>query len=104
MVGGIDPTPRRSPTSVDMGGIADQEMCIPIPRQIDISIAVGVQQTWDRPVAACTRYSGDNLDIEAIHPSQQKITKRQQTGNKPVAAGSRHMDFDPRVETDLYLK
>ena len=99
-----------------MGGGANHERCILIPQQTkikleatgtrrtDIPMVVGVQKMGDRPVAACTRYSGDDLDIEAIHPSQQKMTKRQQTGNKPVAAGSRHMDFDPRVETDLYLK
>ena len=29
------------------------------------------------PVATCTRYSGDDLNIEAIYPSEQKTTKRQ---------------------------
>ena len=88
MVGGTDPTPRRGPTSVDVGGRANQERCIPIPwwrgirpevaetRRTDILMVIGVQQTGDIPMAACTQYSGDNLNIEVTHPSQQKMTKR----------------------------
>ena len=45
-------------------------------------MAVGMKWTGDRPMAACTRYSGDDLDTGAIHPSQQKMTKRQQMGSK----------------------
>ena len=58
----------------------------------------------DRPVAAHTQYSGDDLDIKVIHPSQRKMTKRQQTRNKLMVADTQHADFDPRAETDLYLK
>ena len=88
MVGGTDPTPRRSFTSVDVGGRADQERCISIPRwagiipevagtqRMDIPMAIGVQQMRDRPVVACTRYSGDDIGIKAIHPSQHKMTKK----------------------------
>ena len=55
-------------------------------------------------MAASTRYPGDDLDIEVIHPSQQKTTKRQQKGSKPMAAGARYEDFGPKAETKLYLK
>ena len=58
----------------------------------------------DRTVAACTRYLGDNLDIGVIHLSHQKMTKRQQTANRPIAVGTRRANFGPRAETDLYLK
>ena len=54
-------------------------------------------------MAACIRYSGDNLDTEAIRPSQRKTPKRQQTGIKPMAVGTRHADFGPRAETNSYL-
>ena len=62
-------SPQRSPTSIDMGGGAAQEMCIPIPRwtgirpevigtqQMGILMVVGVQKMRDRPVA-------DALDIQ----------------------------------------
>ena len=70
MVRGIDPTPRRSPKSIDVGDRVDQERCIPISQLMDIPMAAVVQQTRDKRVAACTWYSGDDLDIKAIHPSQ----------------------------------
>ena len=102
--------------SVDVEGGADQERCIPIPlrigirpetsetRQTDISMVVGLQQTGDRPMAACTQYPSDDLYIGVIHPSQRKTRKRQQTENILMAASSRFADFSPRVETDFYLK
>ena len=80
--------PEKSPMSIDVGGRATQERCIPIPRwagtravavgtqQMDIPMVVGVQPTGERPMAACTRYLDDNLDTGAIHPSQQKMTTR----------------------------
>ena len=69
-----------------------------------ILMAVGVQQTGDKPMATQIRYPGDDLDIRAIHPSQRKMKKRQWMGNRPMAVGSQLADFGPRVETDLYLK
>ena len=71
---------------------------------MDIPIAVGLQQMGDRPMAACARYSGSDVDIEAIHPSQWKMIKRQLTGNRSMAAGTWRADFSPRAETSLYLK
>ena len=59
-------------------------------RRIDILIAIRVQQTGDMLIAAYTRYSGDDLDTRAIHPSQWKITKRQWTGIRPIVVGTRH--------------
>ena len=44
---------------------------------MDIPMAVGVQQTRDRPMAACTQYLGDDLEVGAIHPSRWKMTKKQ---------------------------
>ena len=73
-------------------------------RRMDIPMSMGVQQTGDRPMAACTRYSGDDLDTEAIHPSQRKMTKRQQTGIRSMVAGTQNADFDLRAETNSYLK
>ena len=35
-------------------------------------MAVGMRLTGDRPVAACTRYSSDNLDIKAIYSFNEK--------------------------------
>ena len=55
-------------------------------------------------MAVCTRYLGADLDTGAIHPSQWKMTKRQQTGNIPIAAGTQCSDFGLRAETNLYLK
>ena len=116
MVGGADPTPRSSPMSVDVGGRADQERRIPILRltgtrpeaagiqQTGIPMVKQAQQTEEGPVATRTRYPGDYLDIEVIHPSQQKMTKRQHTGDRPMTAGARRADFDPKAETKLYLK
>ena len=81
IVEGIDPTLRRSPTSIDVGGRGDQERRIPILRWTGIRLEVGgirqtvipmvkqAQQTGDRPVAAYIQYSSDDLDIEVIHPS-----------------------------------
>ena len=115
MVGRIDPTPRMSLTSVDMGDRADQERCIPIPRwtrirleaagtwQMDIAMAVGVQQTRDRLVATWTRYSGDNLNTRAIHPSQWKTTKRQRTRNRPMVVSAQGADYGPRAEPTFIL-
>ena len=88
MVGGTDPTPRKSLTSVDVGGGADQERFIPILRQtgvrpkatrtqrVDNPTIVGGQQIEDRLEVACTRYLGDDLDTRAIHPYQWETTKR----------------------------
>ena len=55
-------------------------------------------------MAACTRYSGDDLDTRAIHPSQRKRTKRQQMGIRLMATGTQNVDLDPRAEANLYLK
>ena len=55
---GTDLTPRKSPTSDDVGGGVDQERCIPISGQTGVKLE-----------AACTRYLGDNLDTGAIHLS-----------------------------------
>ena len=71
---------------------------------MDISMVVGVQQMEDRLIAVCTQYPRDDLDIEAIHPSQWKTTKRQRMRNRPMATSTRRVDFGPRAETDLYLK
>ena len=99
-----------------MGGGVDRERCIPIPqwmgirpeaigtRRTDIPMVVGVQQIEDRSLAACIRYSGDDLDIKAIHLSQQKMTKKQQIGNRPMATGTRRENFSPRDKTNRYLK
>ena len=82
MVGGIDPTPTRSPTFIDVRDGEDQERRIPIMqltetkpeamgiRQTSILMVKQAQQTGDRSVATSTQYSGDDLDIEVIHPSQ----------------------------------
>ena len=67
-------------------------------------MAVRVQRIRNRPMAACTKYSGDDLDTKAIHPAQWKMTKRKRTGNKPMAVDTQHVDFGPRVETNFYLK
>ena len=107
---------KRSIASVDVGDGATQERCIPIPRRVDtrpmamrtrwmnFSMAVGMQRMGDRPMGACTRYLGDDLDNGAIHPSQWKMTKRQRTRIRPMVVGTRHADFDPRTETNAYLK
>ena len=65
---------------------------------------VRVQQIGDRSEATYTQYLGDDLDARAIHPSQRKLTKRQQTGNSSMNAGPRCVNFDPKAETNLYLK
>ena len=69
--------------------LSTQERCIPILRQagarlvvvgtwqIDVSMVVGVQRMGDKPMAARTLYSGDDLDTGALHPSQWKTTKKQ---------------------------
>ena len=71
---------------------------------MDIPMAVGVQQMGDRLVAACTQYSGDDVDIEAIPPYQQKMTKRQWTGNRPMIVGTRRANFGPSAGINFYLK
>ena len=102
--------------SVDMRGGVTQERYIPIPRwvgirlvaagtwQMDILIVVGMQQTGDRPIAACTQYLGDDLDTGAIYLSQRKTAKRQPTGIKLMAVGTRHVNFSLRAKTNSYLK
>ena len=55
-------------------------------------------------MAACTGYSGNDLDIGAIHPSQRKKTKGQWTRIRPMAVGTRHADSGPKVEANSYLK
>ena len=67
-------------------------------------MAVGVQQMGDRLMAACTRYSGDDLNIEVTHPSKWKMTKRLQMGNRLVAVDTQHEGFGPKAKTNLYLK
>ena len=71
--------PEKSPTYVDMGSGATQERCIPVPQrveakpmavetqQMDIPSAMGVQRSEDKPMAACTRYMGDDLNTGIIH-------------------------------------
>ena len=71
---------------------------------MDFLMVMGMQQTRDKPMAAYTRYSGDDLNIGAIYPSQQKMTKKQQTGIRLMAAGARHADSGLRAETNPYLK
>ena len=101
---------------VDAGGGATQERCIPIPqwarakpvavrtRQTNFLMAVEMQQTRDRLMATGTQYLGDDLDTKAIHPSQQKMTKRQWTGIRLMAAGTRHEDSSLKAETNPFLK
>ena len=67
-------------------------------------MAIRVQQKGVRPVASCTQYSGDDLNIKVTLRFQQKWTKWQRTGNKLMAAGTRRADFDPKAEINLYLK
>ena len=55
-------------------------------------------------MAACTWYSGDDLDTGAIHPFQRKMTKRQQTGIKPIATGTKHVNSGLRAKANPYLK
>ena len=105
-----------TPTSIDAGGGATQGRCIPILRQagarpmavgtqqMNFFMVVGMQQTGDRPMAVCTWYSGDDLDTWAIHPSQQKMTKRQRTRIRPMVVGTQHVDSSLRVEINPYLK
>ena len=69
-----------------------------------ILMVVGVQQTEDRLMAACTWCSGDDLDTGAIHPSQWKTTKRQQMVVRLMAIGAQQVNFGPRAETNSYLK
>ena len=71
---------------------------------MDVPITVGIQRTVDRPMAASSRYSGDDLDTGAIHPSQHKMTKRQRMRFRLMVIGTRHMDSGPRAETNTYLK
>ena len=65
---------------------------------------VRLQQIGKKPVTACTRYSGDDLDIEVIYPSQRKTTKRQWRGNRPMVVGTWCANLDPKAQTKLYLK
>ena len=58
----------------------------------------------DRPMAACTQYSGDDLDITAIYHSRRRTIKRQRTRIKPMVVGTQHEDFGPRAKTNFYLK
>ena len=67
-------------------------------------MAVGVQQIGDRLVTAWTRYSGDGLDIEAIHSSQRRMIKRKRMRNRLIDAGTRRADFSPRAKTNFYIK
>ena len=106
----------RSPAFISMGGGMAQERCIPIPWQTkiipeavgtwwkDVSIAMVVQWTGNRPMVACTQYSGDDLDTKAIHPSQGKMKKMQRTGIRPMVVGTQYADFIPRAKTNFYLK
>ena len=73
-------------------------------RRMNFLMVVGMKWTGDRPMAACTRYSGDNLDIGVIHPSQWKTTKRQWMRIRSMVAGTRQADSGLRVETNPYLK
>ena len=73
-------------------------------QRIDVPMAVAMQWMVDKLMAACTWYSGDDLDTMALHPSQWKMKKRQWMGIRPMAASTHHMDFSPRAETNIYLK
>ena len=55
-------------------------------------MVVGLQQIENKPVASYTWYSGDNLDIKVIHPSQKKMTKKQWTGNRLITASMQQID------------
>ena len=57
---------------------------------MDIPMVVGVQCMGNKLMVACGQYSGDDLDTKAIHLSQRKMKKRQQTGIKPMAAGTQY--------------
>ena len=68
-------------------------------------MVVVMQRTKDRLMAACTRYSGDDLDTEAIHPSRRRTKKkRQQIRIKLMVAGTQHANFSLRAKTNFYLK
>ena len=71
---------------------------------MDIPMALGVQQMGNKLVATCTWYSGDDLDIEIVHPFQRKMIKSQRTGNISISEGLQRADFGPKAETKLYLK
>ena len=39
-------------------------------------------------MATCAQCSVDDLDTEAMHPSQWKMARRQRTGIRPMAVGT----------------
>ena len=100
---------KRSPTSIDVESRAAEQRCIPIPwwagakpmamgtQQTDFLMATGMQWIEDKPMAACTRYSGDDLDTRATHLIQWKMTKRQRTRVRLMATSTRHADSNSRA-------
>ena len=73
-------------------------------RRTNIPMAMRVQRTGNRPIAASTQYLGDDLDAKAIRLSQQKMTKSQPMRIRPMTTSTRHMNFSPRAETNSYMK
>ena len=73
-------------------------------RQTDVLMAVGMQWMGYKPMAEYTQYLSDDMDTRALYTSQRKKTKRQWTGIRPTTADTRHADFSPKAETNLYLK
>ena len=65
-------------------------------QRVDVPMALGMQQTEDKPMAACTRYSGDDLDTEAIHPFQWKNDKKEV--DRDQTDGCRYSACGPRFE------
>ena len=71
---------------------------------MDIPMAIGVRQTGDKLVAACTQHLSDDLNIEVTHPSQRKMIKRQRTGNRLMVVGTWRANFSPKAAANFYLK
>ena len=51
-------------------------------QRMDIPMAVGVQWMIDKPMTACSRYSGDNLDIGALYPLSTEKDKKAMDGDQ----------------------
>ena len=73
-------------------------------QRTNYTMAMGMQRMRIRPMAVGTQRSGDNLDTEATHSRQRKMTKTQQMGIKPMATGAQRMDSGPKAEANHYMR
>ena len=102
----------RRPMSCWYGGMMYKKRCVPTPRRMgarpiavgtwrtNYTMAIGIQRMGIRPMAVGIQCLSDNSEIKTTHLYYWKMTKKQWSGIKPIAADTQRANFNLRAEAN----